>query len=58
MNIEKFYYDEQTEMYEQMKKEQACFIAHDCRKILRTYQNIFQVTIYRLSIESERNSMF
>ena len=22
MNIEKFYYDEQTEMYEQMKKEQ------------------------------------
>ena len=22
MNIEKFYYDEQTEMYEQMKKQQ------------------------------------
>ena len=22
MNIEKFYYDEQTEMYEQIKKEQ------------------------------------
>ena len=22
MNIEKFYYDEQTEMYDQMKKEQ------------------------------------
>ena len=33
MNIEKFYYDEQTEMYEQMKKEQDGHLSFLCKDL-------------------------
>ena len=39
MNIEKFYYDEQTEMYEQMKKEQDELSVEEREK---EHQKLFQ----------------
>ena len=59
MNIEKFFYDEQTEMYEQMKKEQdeheQSLSVEEREKNIKNYSRKQEQLWKKQSVKSKKN---